>query len=50
MKSIIAALAAAALSWTPALGWWGDGHGILTRAAFQALPRMFRLSFTTEEK
>ena len=39
MKSVIAAMAALALMWTPAFGWWGDGHGILTRAAFQALPQ-----------
>lgn len=38
MKSVVAAIAAAILLWTPACGWWGDGHGILTRAAFKALP------------
>ena len=38
VKSIVAAAAAALLLGTPARGWWGDGHGILTRAAFKALP------------
>ena len=38
MNSVFLAMAAAVLWWTPALGWWGDGHGLLTRAAFQALP------------
>ena len=38
MKSVVAAIAAAILLSTPARGWWGEGHGILTRAAFKALP------------
>jgi len=39
MKKIPGALFIVALFiWSPAGGWWGDGHGILTRAAVRSLP------------
>lgn len=39
MKKMLAVLMfISALAAAPALGWWGDGHGILTRASIQAVP------------
>ena len=38
MKKMQAILVFISLAAVPALGWWGDGHGILTRASVLAVP------------